>query len=131
MRIQVKDFMSAPVVTAIGEKKVSEIRALMERKNIHALPIISYSKKFPATEIRIRGIITTTDLSKKVKSKSSVEDIMTSKVHVIHKNSSAAAAAAMMLKHNVHHLVVMEDGKIIGMVSSTDFVKLVAQHELN
>ncbi len=130
MRIQVKDFMSSPVATAVGKNTVKEIRALMKRKRIHAVPIIRYSKKLPDIEVMIRGIITGSDLNKDIDGKAVAEDIMTSNIHVIHMNSSAQAAAKMMLKHKVHHLVVMDEGKIIGMISSLDFVKLVAKHSL-
>jgi CBS domain-containing protein len=58
--------------------------------------------------------------------KSLEEAISLSKVHVVATNASAKSAAEMMLKHHVHHLVVMENGKIVGMISSLDFVKLVA-----
>ncbi|WP_033959060.1 cyclic nucleotide-binding/CBS domain-containing protein [Psychroserpens jangbogonensis] len=131
MRIQVKDFMSTPVTTATGGNSVREIRALMKEKGIHAIPIISYSNETPNVEITIRGIITATDISKEVSSSAIVEDVMTSSnVHVIHTDSSANAAAKMMLRHDVHHIVAMEDGKIKGMISSMDFVKLVAEHSL-
>lgn len=130
MRIQVKDFMSAPVITAVGKNKVKEVRELMERKGIHAIPIIEYSKKLPAHDTRIEGIITATDLNHKVGNKTPIKDLMTSKVHIVHPDSSAKAAAKMMLKHKVHHLVVMNDGKIVGMISSLDFVSLVAEHAL-
>ena len=56
---------------------------------------------------------------------------MATMVHVVHKNSSAQAAAKMMLRHEVHHIVVMDDGEIIGIISSLDFVKLVAEHILD
>ena len=131
MRIQVKDFMSTPVTTAIGEDSVQEIRAIMKEKGIHAIPIISYSNDKLKVEVTIRGIVTATDLNKEVNSNATVEDVMTSSsVHVIHINSSANAAAKMMLRHGVHHIVVMDDGKIKGMISSMDFVKLVAKHTL-
>ncbi len=131
MRIQVQDFMSSPVSTAVGESRVSEIRALMKRKGIHAVPIIKYSKKLPDVEVTIRGIVTGSDLNKEIDDKSPVEEIMSSNIHIIHKHSSAQAAAKMMLKHKVHHLVVMDNGKIVGMISSLDFVKLVAEHSLD
>ncbi len=130
MRVQVKDFMSSPVTIAVEENSVREIRALMVRKGIHAIPIIEYSKKLPDIKITIRGIVTSTDLNKEIDEKTPVKELMTSNVHVIHKDSSAHAAAKMMLKHQVHHLVVMEDGKITGMLSSLDFVKLVAEYTL-
>ena len=131
MRIQVKDFMSAPVTTAIGENSVGEIRAIMKEKGIHAIPVVSYSKDLPQVEMTIRGIVTATDISEKMDEHTTVEDVMaSSSVHVVHVDSTAHAAAKMMLRHKVHHIVVMDEGKIEGMISSLDFVKLVAEHPL-
>lgn len=131
MKIQVKDFMSAPVITAKGENSFIEVRALMKDKGINAIPIISYSKDILDTEMIIRGIVTTTDMNKDVQESTTVEDVMTSSgVHVVHVNSSANAAAKMMLRHDVHHMVVMDEGNIVGMISSLDFVKLVAEYSL-
>ena len=131
MRIQVKDFMSSPVTSAIGDQSVSELMSLMKRESIHAVPVIEYSKKFPVIEYSIRGIITDTDFKKGTEEDIKIKDVMTKTVHVIHKDSSAQAAAKMMRKHKVRHLIVMDDGKIIGMISSQDFVKLVAEHKLD
>ena len=130
MRIQVKDFMSTPVTTASGEISVREIRLIMKEKGIHAIPIISYSKEPSHEEMTIRGIITSSDINKEMHNNTAVEDVMTSSsVHVVHTNSSAQAAAKMMLRHEVHHMIVMDDGKIEGMISSLDFVKLVAEYK--
>lgn len=131
MRIQVKDFMSAPVTTAMEEDNVLEIRILMKEKGIHAIPIVSYSNDTLKVEMTIQGIITATDINKKVSEDTTVADIMTcSNIHIVHQDSSAKAAAKMMLKHRVHHIIVMHEGEITGMISSLDFVKLVAEHSL-
>lgn len=131
MRIQVKDFMSAPVTTAMEDHNVLEIRMLMEEKGIHAIPIISCSNDTLKVEMTIQGIITATDINKEVSEDTTVADIMTSShIHIVHPDSSAKAAAKMMLKHNVHHIIVMDDGEIKGMVSSLDFTNLVAEHSL-
>jgi CBS domain-containing protein len=132
MRLQVKDFMSTPVTTATGDDSVLEIRALMNEKGINAIPIISYTNDGLKVETSIQGIITATDISKDISKDATVNDIMTlSSVHIIHRDSSVQAAAKMMLRHKVHHLVVMDDGEIKGMISSLDFVKLVAKHTLS
>ncbi len=131
MRIQVKDFMSSPVATAVVEKKVGYIRELMERKRIHAVPIVQYTKQLPQSQVTIKGIVTATDLSKNVDDQTPVQEIMTSKIHIIHKDTSAKAAAKMMLKRKIHHLVVMAEGKVVGMISSLDFVTLVAEYNLS
>jgi CBS domain-containing protein len=130
MGIQVKDFMSTPVITALGGESVQAARTLMTENGINAIPVISYAKDEAQGEMTIRGIITSTDLNNKVHDTDFVEDVMTSSIHVVHVGSSAQAAAKMMLKHNVHHIVVMDEGKIEGMLSSLDFVKLVAEHSL-
>lgn len=131
MSIQVKDFMSTPVITALGENTVLEIRTLMKDKGIHAVPIITCSKYPADDEMTIRGIVTLTDFSKEIHDGATVEDVMTSSsVHVVHTSSSVQAAAKMMLKHDIHHMVAMDDGKIMGMISSLDFVSLVAEHGL-
>ena len=131
MRIQVKDFMSSPVKTAVPQTTVKEIRKLMADNSIHAVPIVEYSKQLPNMDVTIKGIVSSSDLSQKIGSKKCVEDVMSKMVHIAHPDSSAQAAAKMMLKHHVHHIVVMEDGKITGMISSMDFVKLVAEHSLD
>ena len=132
MRIQVKDFMSAPVTTAMADQNVLDIRMLMNEKGIHAIPIVSCSNDTLKVEMTIQGIITATDINKEVSEDTTIGDIMTSShIHLVHPDSSAKAAAKMMLRHNVHHIIVMYEGEIKGMISSLDFTKLVAEHSLD
>ena len=131
MRIQVKDFMSAPVTVAMMDENILEIRTLMKEKGIHAIPIVSYTNDGLKVEETIKGIITSTDICEEISDDASIKDVMTSSiVHVVHVDSSAKSAAKTMLNNNVHHMVVMDDGEIKGIVSSLDFVKLVAEHSL-
>lgn len=105
MSIRVKDFMSAPVVTATGENSVLEIRELMSEKGIHATPVVSYANDKLKVEMTIRGIVTATDLSKAANENATIEEVMNdAKVHVVHTDASTQAAANMMIKHGVHHL---------------------------
>ncbi len=128
MRIQVKDFMTASVIAAEGKNKVGEIRNIMHTENIHAVPIVHNDDGV----VGFHGIVTSTDLCCKIDDNLSVEEAFKlSKVYVLPTNASAKSAAEMMLKHHVHHLVVMENGKIVGMVSSLDFVKLIAANAID
>lgn len=130
MRVQVKDFMSAPVKTVAIDDKLETVRSKFKNNNFHSLPVVEYEVGIPVNKAIIRGIITQSNLKKSISDDTLAKDVMTTNVHVLHPDSSAASAARMMLKKDVHHLVVMEDGDIIGMVSSLDFVKLVAEHSL-
>ncbi len=126
MRMQVKDIMMAPVKTTTAESDASYLRELMERKRVHSIPIVEIINE---NNFEIRGIVTATDLRGLTDEAIQAEDIMTSKVHVVSPESSVQAAAKMMLRHEVHHLVVMHEGRIVGMLSALDFVKLVAEHQ--
>lgn len=80
----------------------------------------------------VRGTITATDLNNASDQNTKVKDIMSdTSVHVVHKYTSAQTAAKMILRHNVPHIVIMNEGKIEGMISSIDFVTLVAEHTLD
>ena len=131
MRIQVKDFMSAPVTVAMMDENILEIRTLMKEKGIHAIPIVSCTNDTIRAEETIEGIITSTDICREVSDDASIEDVMSSSiVHAVHIDSSAKSAAKTMLNNKVHHMVAMDDGEIKGIISSLDFVKLVAEHSL-
>lgn len=118
--MKVSDIMSSPVVVTAESNKVTTVRNLIDRKNIHAIPVLSQ-------EGEIRGIISSIDLAKEKNGEENIGNIMTDFVHVILPSSKAIDAAKMMVKHNVHHLVVMENGDVVGIVSSMDIVRLFAE----
>ena len=130
MRIQVKDFMSHPVQIAVATEKVATIRSQMNDNNIHACPVLENHKLPNQNDVNIAGIITGSDINNSMDGEMLVSEVMSNRVYVIHKDASAKSAAKMMKKHSVHHLVVMDEGKIVGMLSSLDFVELVAEHSL-
>ena len=120
--------MSSPVKAAEGTMSVGEIRELMQRNEIHCIPIIYQVDN----GVEIRGIISTSDLCSQMDDNVPLEEaVRFSRVFVVSPKASAKSTADMMLKHHVHHIVVMDDGKLVGMVSALDFVKLVAEFELN
>ena len=131
MKIQVKDFMSSPVITAMSDHSISEIREIMKENDINAMPVIAYANDTLKVDMTIEGVITSTDISKGFKDSTLVKDVMSAtNVLVVHPNTNAKSAAKMMLKQNKHHVVVMNDGKVEGMISSLDFVRLVAEYKL-
>ena len=131
MRLQVKDFMATPVKTAVLEDSVEDIKTTMKEKNISAIPVVSYANDSIKVDVTIKGIVTLSDMEADNSENATVADIMKSySVHVVHVDSSAQAAAKMMIRHGVHHIVVMDEGDIKGMISSLDFAKLVAEYSL-
>jgi len=56
-----------------------------------------------------------------------VRDVMTPAVHQVPVTASVAAAARIMVEHHIHRLVVTEDKQPVGMVTSIDLLRMVAE----
>ncbi len=75
------------------------------------------------------GIITETNILRRIvgprmdPSTVWAKDIMTSPLITIGPNSDLAEAAKIMAKNNINRLPVMDGGKLVGLLSSTDIVK--------
>lgn len=117
--MNVAEIMISPVIVTQKNKSLNHVNDLFDRKNIHAIPVLSMSGE-------IEGIITASDVANESDHNKIVADVMTTQTHVVSKNSGVQDAAKMMKKHNVHHLVVMDEGQVIGIISSMDFVKIIA-----
>lgn len=59
-----------------------------------------------------------------------VEEVMTRNVCALPSKSSIAAAAAQMKSAGVHRLLVVDDGVLVGIITSTDVSRAVAEHGL-
>lgn len=120
---KVRDWMMDLVVDIDPEATVSEALALMRRRYIHSL-ITKKTKKFP--EI---GIVTSTDVCDKIvaagrnPAETKVHEIMTAPIITVPGEMELKDCAALMKERRIHHLpVVDKNGKVIAMISATDFM---------
>ncbi len=95
----------------------------MAEKNIGALLVID--------EGRLVGIISERDYARKValqgkmSKDTPVKDIMTERVLYVRPDESVEDCMALMTDKHFRHLPVIEDGKILGMISIGDVVRIV------
>jgi CBS domain-containing protein len=54
-------------------------------------------------------------------------DVMTAEVHSVEPQTDLADAATLMLDKDVNRLPVVENGRLVGIISRADFVRLLAQ----
>jgi CBS domain-containing protein len=59
-----------------------------------------------------------------------VSEAMTRSVHSLPPGTSVVEAARYLLEHDVHRVLVVEDDTLLGVVTSTDLVRAVAEHGL-
>ncbi len=114
--MQSKDIMSKPVVITKGNVKLSHVKELFKRHQISSAPVLT-------EEGGIEGIITSSDLSAIHNEDLLVRNVMTRKVHVCALSARAKDLGKIMVDEQIHHIVVMDDGKVHGMVSSLDIIR--------
>lgn len=124
MDFKVKDLMMSPLVTTTQNSTIDYVRALMERKNIQAIPIVESKDN-----LEVIGMITSSDLRGISNGSALVEDYMTNETYWVRAEVDAEIAARIMLEEAVHHLFVKTDDQIVGMLSSLDFVRLVSEKD--
>jgi CBS domain-containing protein len=100
---------------------------LMADKQIGALVVTDGDK--------IAGIVTERDYARKVilKDRASkttpVRDIMTTSVRYVRPEDTADECMALMTEHRMRHLPVIENDRMIGMVSIGDLVKNIISEQ--
>lgn len=116
------------VYTITPAVSVFDAVKLMAEKNIGALVVIE--------EEKIVGIITERDYARKIvlmarSSKDTrVREIMSSSVMQVRPDQRSVECMALMTEHRLRHLPVVDNDKLIGVVSIGDLVKdIISQQE--
>jgi len=84
---------------------------------------------------KLAGIFTERDYARKVvllgrsSGGTPVSDIMTRAVRYVHPTQSTEECMALMTQNRLRHLPVMEDGKLVGLISIGDLVKHVISQQ--
>jgi len=148
--MRVKNVMSKNVLFAHPETTYEEAAKLMYENNLSGLPVID-------NKGNLVGIISEKDLFRAMypnyedfianpeeyfnheEQEQKILEIknnpismyMSKKVVSISPETSLMAAGGIMLAHHLHRLPVVEDGKLVGIVSREDIYKSILKHYLN
>jgi len=115
---QVRDIMEKKVITIPLEKTALDAAKLLKEKEISFLVIVRDEKPL--------GIITERDIVRKIaaddKTASSIklETIMSAKFRWVEPSTTVDSAVQKMLNNNIRRLVVLEDEKLVGVITQTD-----------
>lgn len=109
------------VYSIAPDARVIEAVRMMADKGIGALLVMEGE--------RIVGIVSERDYARKVvlrgrsSSDTAVRDIMSSPVMYVHPQQTNTECMALMTENRLRHLPVVDDGKLLGLVSIGDLVK--------
>jgi len=119
----IADVMTKSVISVDAAITVNEAAKMMEDAKVGA--VIVMEDNLPV------GIITDRDLSIKVVAHAyqitaPVKQIMSSPLFSIGSDESVRIAADLMHDREIRKLPVIDDGKVVGIITSTDIVNLLA-----
>lgn len=144
--MRAKDIMTTSVVTVTPDAKVDTIAKLLLDKHVSAVPVVR-------PDGSVVGIVSDTDLTCRVAGwptphqskwsmwfQSPVEvasqikkavgqcaaDIMTTAVVTIHEDMPVREIAELLAKQHLRRVPVVQDGKLIGIVSRADLISILA-----
>jgi CBS domain-containing protein len=149
--MKVRDIMTAEVVAAGPDTSVQLVARLMAGRGISGVPVV--------TDDRVVGIVTELDLivrntrleppaffalldgripletpahyRKRIDHMlgTLVRDVMTEKVETIGPDDDLETLAELMVKRRVNPVPVVEGGRLAGIVSRSDIVRMMAREE--
>lgn len=115
------------VYTIAPDATVFEAVSLMAQKNIGALLVVERE--------RVVGIVSERDYARKValmarsSRDTALRDIMSSPVMFVPPSQTSEECMALMTENRLRHLPVMEDGKLLGLISIGDLVKNIISEQ--
>lgn len=121
------EIMSTDVITVSPSAPVSHANSLMRERRIRHLPVVDEHQQ-------LVGLLTRTDLfavadsflrdkdDRMLVTDLPIEDVMVTDVVTVNDNVSIRHAARLIEQHRIGCLPVLNDGKLTGIITDTDFV---------
>lgn len=116
----VHELLRKAPVTASSEVSIRELAQIMYENNVSSVLIVDGE--------RLRGIVTDRDLRSRcvaagLSTDQAVAEIMTTDVQTIEYNASVIQALLLMTRLQIHHLPVLDGGKLAGVITATDLAR--------
>lgn len=122
-RKRVVDIMSTPVITCSTKDTIDTVATIMAEKRISALVVLN-EESYPV------GLITETDLVTKVLTKTysfmlplTAGEVMNPDLVILPPEAFFYQALLAMVRHQNKHVAILDDGRLMGIVTVRDLVK--------
>src|ERR687887_889773 len=137
--MRVREIMTAAVVTVTPRTGLKQAAALLVERGFTALPVVD-------DQGRLAGIVTEADLmplesvpdprthilppgAGHPAVAGTVAEVMTPKVVTLAPDADAADAARLMLAHGLRSIPVSADGRVVGIVTRRDLLRVLARSD--
>ena len=120
--MEIKDLMNPSVVTIEPTASAALAARLLSRHNVGSLPVCGEDR-------RLRGVVTDRDIvlrcvaAEEDPAQTLVRDIMTRGCASVSPHEDCRAATRLMAQQQVRRLPVVEEGKLVGIISLADLAR--------
>ncbi|NJK81845.1 MAG: CBS domain-containing protein [Chloroflexaceae bacterium] len=115
--MKAREIMTSNVVSVREDNSVEDAARLLARHRISGMPVVN------RTGVLV-GLITEHDLI--AKSGTIVADIMTQNVITVGADTDVESVAHLLANQRIRRVPVLEDGKLVGILSRADLVRQIA-----
>ena len=113
--VQISDLMSFPVFAVPSDTAMADVAKILRERGCTGLPVVD--------DERLVGVVSRRDF-KKIRKESQlnapVRAFMNTRVITIEPGKSPIQAARIMVRHDIGRLPVVENGRIIGIITRSD-----------
>jgi CBS domain-containing protein len=142
--LKLRDIMTRDVVSAAPDMTIRDAMELLSERHVSGAPVVDGGK--------VVGIFSTTDLLvllaelndttpsltfRRRRGRTApledvtIDEVMTRKVHSLPPDCSVDEAAALMGAKQIHRVLVMLGDVMLGIVTTSDVAKAVAEHRIS
>ena len=120
--MEIKDLMNPSVVTIEPTASAALAARLLSRHNVGSLPVCGEDR-------RLRGMVTDRDIvlrcvaAEEDPAQTPVRDIMSRGCATVSPGADCREATRLMSAHQVRRLPVVEEGKLVGVISLSDLAR--------
>ncbi len=115
------DIMTRRVYTITPQASVQEVAQLLNRERISGVPVID------DTSGQLIGIVTEADIIQNIgRDDLQVADIMSRQLTTVTEDTPVSEIAALLSERQIKRVPVVQNGRVIGIVSRADIVQAVA-----
>jgi CBS domain-containing protein len=120
MNEKVESIMIRDLITLSPESTLTQVSSIFRSKNIHHIPIVENG--------RLVGMVSNMDMWKKNihpddYEKILVKEIMTTKLAKLDPDDKIGTAAELFLVNKFHAIPVVEDGILVGLITTFDVLR--------
>ncbi len=141
--LKLKDIMTRDVVSAAPDMTIRDAMELLSERHVSGAPVVDGGKVvgvFSASDL-LAFLADLNDTTPSLRFRRrrgpttpledvTVDEVMTRKVQSLPPDCSVDEAAVLMGEKQIHRVLVMQEDVLLGIVSTFDVAKAVAEHRL-